>query len=65
VNNDSVPHAVTEGNAGLALGSSDADKFDSGILGPGQAFEHTFSKLGAVKYYCTIHPFMSGEFVVK
>ena len=57
INNDSVPHTVTE----EVPGGSSASKFDSGIFGPGQIFEHTFSQAGTVKYFCTIHPFMSGE----
>ena len=54
-NNDFVPHTVTEVT----------NKFDSGVFGPGQTFEHTFDQSGTVKYYCTIHPFMSGEVIVK
>jgi glucose/arabinose dehydrogenase/plastocyanin len=61
-NNDSVPHTVTEGTATIY---SSTNKFDSGIFGPGQTFEHTFDKPGNVKYYCSIHPFMSGEVIVK
>ena len=45
INNDSVPHTVTEGGAG---GDSSAKKFDSGILGPGQTFEHAFDQSGTV-----------------
>jgi glucose/arabinose dehydrogenase/plastocyanin len=62
INNDSVPHTVTEGGAG---GGSSTNKFDSGIFGPGQTFDHTFDQSGTVKYYCTLHPFMSGEVIVK
>jgi nitrite reductase (NO-forming) len=54
-NNDFVIHTVTEY----------AKKFDSGILGPGQIFEQTFDKSGIIKYYCTIHPYMAGQVVVK
>ena len=54
-NNDFATHTVTE----------ITNKFDSGVLGPDQTFEHTFDQSGIVKYYCTIHPFMSGEVVVK
>jgi plastocyanin len=62
INNDSVPHTVTEGVAGSPPSSS---KFDSGVLSTGQSFEHTFNQAGTVKYYCTLHPFMSGEVIVK
>jgi plastocyanin len=54
-NNDFTSHTVTEVT----------NKFDSGILAPGQTFEHTFDEPGIVKYYCTIHPYMSGEVIVK
>ncbi len=62
INNDSVPHTVTEGIPG---GSPSASKFNSGIIGPGQIFQHIFSQAGTVRYYCTLHPFMSGEVLVK
>jgi glucose/arabinose dehydrogenase/plastocyanin len=54
-NNDFTPHTVTEVT----------HKFDSGILAPGQTFEHAFDEPGIFKYYCTIHPFMTGEVIVK
>ena len=62
INNDTVPHTVTE--AGTEGGLS-VNKFDSGVFGPGQTYEHTFDQSGTFKYYCTIHPFMSGEVIVK
>ncbi len=62
-NNDSVPHTVTEGAA--ATNYSPMNKFDSGILAPGQTFDHNFDRSGIVRYFCTIHPFMSGEVIVK
>ncbi len=55
INNDFTTHTVTEVT----------NKFDSGVLVPSQVFKHTFDELGIVKYYCTIHPFMSGEIIVK
>jgi glucose/arabinose dehydrogenase/plastocyanin len=54
-NNDFATHTVTEVT----------NKFDSGILAPTQWFKHTFDEPGIVKYYCTLHPFMSGEVIVK
>ena len=54
-NNDFTTHTVTEVS----------NKFDSGILAPSQTFKHTFDEPGIVKYYCTIHPFMSGQVIVK
>lgn len=54
-NNDFTTHTVTEVR----------NKFDSGIIAPTQVFKHTFDEPGFVKYYCTLHPFMSGEVLVK
>jgi glucose/arabinose dehydrogenase/plastocyanin len=66
MNNDSVIHTVTERAAMNSYNTaSSPPKFDSGILGPGQKFEHTFDRPGIVNYYCAIHPFMSGEVIVK
>lgn len=66
INNDSLPHTVTEGGVATSYSPTrDKNKFDSGIFGPGQTFEHPFNQPGTVKYYCTIHPFMSGEVIVK
>lgn len=48
-NNDISVHTVT---------SSD-DQFDSGMLMPGDTFEHTFEQ-GLYDYYCTLHPWMTG-----
>jgi plastocyanin len=36
-------------------------RFDSGFLGPGQSFSHTFTAQGTFAYVCTIHRFMRGE----
>jgi plastocyanin len=68
INNDILPHTVTEGEAAATSyqqSTINKSKFDSGILGPAQTFEHTFVQPGTIKYYCTIHPFMSGEVIVK
>jgi glucose/arabinose dehydrogenase/plastocyanin len=62
MNNDAVPHTVTEGIPGSNPSSS---VFNSGVLGPGQSFQHIFNQAGILKYYCTIHPWMSGEIIVK
>ena len=56
-NNDQTFHTVTSGDSSTGPDS----KFDSGILSPLASFEHTFSAPGIFRYFCTIHPFMSGE----
>ena len=40
---------------------ADAGEFDSGPLGNGASFSHTFPAAGAVAYHCNIHPFMKGK----
>jgi plastocyanin len=62
MNSDSTAHTVTEGNPS---GNTPSNGFDSGILGPGQTFIHAFDKQGTVSYYCTLHPFMLGQVIVK
>jgi plastocyanin len=62
INNDNTGHTVTEGNPS---GNTPPNGFDSGIIAPGKTFTHTFDKPGTVQYYCTLHPTMLGEVVVK
>ena len=62
INNDNTGHTVTEGNPSS---NTPPNGFDSGILAPGKTFTHTFDKPGTIQYYCTLHPTMMGEVVVK
>jgi plastocyanin len=62
INNDNTGHTVTEGNPS---GNTPPNGFDSGILAPGQTFTHTFDTPGTIQYYCTLHPTMMGEVLVK
>jgi plastocyanin len=39
--------------------------FDSGIIKPDNTFEFTFSNAGNYNYFCTIHPWMMGQIIVK
>ena len=61
-NNDNTGHTVTEGNPS---GNTPANGFDSGILAPEKTFSHTFATAGTIQYYCTLHPTMLGEVIVK
>jgi plastocyanin len=61
-NNDNTGHTVTEGNPS---GNTPANGFDSGIMAPGKTFSHMFGTSGTVQYYCTLHPTMLGEVIVK
>jgi len=57
-NTDSVAHTVTSGT----LESGPIGLFDSGHLQPGGNFEVLFGEPenGEIKYFCTIHPWMTG-----
>src|SRR5918995_347059 len=54
VNRGAHPHTVT------AFDGS----FDSGVLMPGDAFAVTFGGSGTVRYFCEIHPSMTGGVTV-
>jgi plastocyanin len=56
INKDSTAHTVT---------ANKKRSFDSGRLGPGKRYTHTFKSAGKKKYHCEIHPDMKGSVVVK
>jgi plastocyanin len=56
INKDSHPHTAT---------ATKKSSFDSGRLGKGQRYTHTFKSVGKKSYLCEIHPFMRGSVVVK
>ena len=56
INRDSTAHTATANNG---------RSFDSGRLGPGQRFSHTFKRAGKKSYHCEIHPNMKGSVTVK
>jgi plastocyanin len=61
-NDHNAVHTVTSGR-----GDRNLDKgklFDSGFLGYGQLFTHTFEMAGTFDYFCKLHPFMIGQVVV-
>src|SRR6266516_6948376 len=53
-NHDDVPHNVV----------STEQKFKSPVLDTDEQFSHTFDAPGTYKYFCSIHPKMTGEVVV-
>jgi plastocyanin len=53
-NYDGVNHTVT----------ADDGSFDSGIINPGQRFNHTFTEIGRFNYHDKDHPFMRGSVAV-
>jgi nitrite reductase (NO-forming) len=61
-NDDVTLHTVTsgtpeEGNVGT--------EFDSSYMAAGKTFEHAFDTSGTFDYFCTLHPFMTGNVKVQ
>ena len=56
INKDSTAHTVT---------ANKKSSFDSGRLGKGQRYTHTFKSAGKKPYHCNIHPDMRASVVVK
>jgi plastocyanin len=54
-NHDDIPHNVV----------SPEQKFKSPVLDTDETFSHTFDVAGTYKYYCSIHPRMTGQVVVR
>ncbi len=54
-NHDDIPHNVV----------SPEQKFKSPVLDTDEMFSHTFDVAGTYKYYCSIHPRMTGQVVVR
>jgi plastocyanin len=54
-NHDDIPHNVV----------SPEQKFKSPVLDTDEKFSHTFAAAGIYKYYCSIHPRMTGQVVVR
>jgi len=53
-NRDDVPHNIV----------STDQKFKSPVLDTDEQFSHTFDKPGTYRYFCSIHPKMTGQVVV-
>jgi plastocyanin len=56
INKDPHPHTATANNK---------RSFDSGRLGKGQSYTHTFKSVGKKPYHCEIHPHMRGRITVR
>jgi plastocyanin len=54
-NHDDIPHNVV----------STEQKFKSRVLDSNEMFSHRFDVAGTYKYYCSIHPRMTGQIVVR
>ncbi len=55
INKDDVPHTVT----------SVDKKFGSKVLDTDEQFSFTFTAPGTYKYYCKVHPHMTGKIIVQ
>ncbi|SAK75157.1 blue (type1) copper domain-containing protein [Caballeronia glebae] len=55
VNHDDMLHTVTD----------EAKTFKSDPLDSGESFSHVFDKAGTYKYFCSLHPHMTGTIVVQ
>jgi plastocyanin len=55
-NKDDVPHTVV---------SDDQKTFKSKALDTDDQFSFTFAQSGTYKYFCSVHPKMTGEIIVK
>ena len=60
VNQDSAFHSVTSG-----FYDEPTELFDSGHLDPFESFSLTFDESGTYDYFCTLHPWMMGQVIVK
>lgn len=61
INRDSSLHTVTNGT----FYTGPLGTYDSGILNSGQSSKPwNFTSSGTFNYYCTLHPFMSGQITV-
>lgn len=61
-NTDIESHTITSNSSNDRSNTNSTD-FDSGLLDPGQSFEHKFEKAGHYPYSCMIHPSMNGEVI--
>jgi len=55
VNHDDVPHTVNENNK----------TFKSGTLDTDGKFSYKFTSPGTYSYFCSLHPRMTGQIIVK
>jgi plastocyanin len=60
INNDTTAHTVSGGTPGAPDG-----KFDSGNLAPNATVCMQFMSAGLYRYFCNIHPSMTGTVTVQ
>ena len=59
VNRDDIPHTV------VSSGQTPGQLFKSKALDTDDKFSFTFAKPGTYPYFCSLHPKMTGEVVVR
>ncbi|MGI0018633.1 MAG: plastocyanin/azurin family copper-binding protein [Nitrosotalea sp.] len=61
-NTDTVSHYVTSGKAS---DETTGTIFDSGnLIKPGSTYQFTFANAGTFDYFCSVHPWMTGQVIV-
>lgn len=60
-NMDSTPHTVTSGKPAE---NDTGGTFDSGMIDPESTYSFMFMSPGTYDYFCSIHPWMTGEVIV-
>ncbi|MDE1845445.1 MAG: cupredoxin domain-containing protein, partial [Thaumarchaeota archaeon] len=60
-NGDTVSHTVTSGKV---TDDNAGSLFDSGLIKKGADFKFTFANAGTYDYFCTVHPWMTGQVIV-
>ena len=60
-NNDKVGHTTT---SGLPTDNQTGTVWDSSLVKAGGTYSFTFQTAGDYKYFCQVHPWMSGEVIV-
>ena len=60
-NGDTVSHTVTSGKVSDDNAGS---LFDSGLIKKGADFKFTFANAGTYDFFCTVHPWMTGQVIV-
>ena len=62
-NADTAYHSVISGDPADA--KSVGAMFDSGLFGPGEAYDYQFNQSGTFPYWCIVHPWMKGTIIVE
>ena len=57
VNHDDIPHKI--------VGRDDPVGLNSPVLDTDESFSTTFAKPGTYAYFCSLHPHMQGQVVVR